>query len=83
MNTKLTLKLSKEAIEKAKSYASSTNESLSSLVEKYFRLISSKMNTKDFEISQNVLELSGIIKLDKNFDLKKEYHKHLREKYRK
>ena len=81
MNTKLTLKLSKEAIDKAKSYASDTNESLSSLVEKYFRLISSKMNTKDFEISQNVLELSGIIKLNKNFDLKKEHRKHILEKY--
>ncbi|MBL7127617.1 MAG: hypothetical protein ISS16_01380 [Ignavibacteria bacterium] len=81
MNVKLTLKLSKEAIDKAKSYANNTNESLSSLVEKYFRLISSKMNTKDFEISQNVLELSGIIKLDKKFDLKKEYRKHIIEKY--
>ena len=81
MNTKLTLKLSKEAIDKAKSYANNKNESLSSLVEKYFRIISAKTDTKDFEISQNVLELSGIIKLDKNFDLKKEYRKHIMEKY--
>ncbi len=81
MNTKLTLKLSKEVIDKAKSYALNTNQSLSSLVEKYFRIISAKINTKDFEISQNVLELSGIIKLDENFDLKKEYHKHILEKY--
>ena len=81
MNTKLTLKLSKEAIDKAKSYAKNTNESLSSLVEKYFRIISAKTDTKDLEISQNVLELSGIIKLDRNFDLKKENRKHIMEKY--
>jgi len=81
MNVKLTLKLSKEAIDKEKSYASNTNESLSSLVEKYFRLISLKMNTKDFEISQNVLDLSRVIKLDKKFDLKREYRKRIMEKY--
>ena len=35
----------------------------------------------EIEISPNVLELSGIIKLPKDIDLKKEYGKHLEEKH--
>ena len=81
MNTKLTLKLNKKAIERAKNYARKNKKSLSVLVENYFNLITEKENTDDFEISPNVEELSGIIKLPKNIEVKEEYKKHLEEKY--
>ena len=81
MNTKLTLKLNKRTIENAKRYARKNNQSLSSLVERYFNLISEKEKSPEIEISPNVKELSGIIKLDKYFDLKDEYRKHIMEKY--
>jgi len=73
MNAKLTLKLKKDVIERAKRYAQKNNLSLSSLVQNYFSLISEKYDVSDEEISPLVQEMSGIIKLEKNFDLKKEY----------
>lgn len=85
MDAKLTLKLSRRSIEKAKRYARKQNQSLSSLVEEYFNLISSakdeKKNQKEIEISPNVFEISGIIKLGKDFNLKEDYEKYLSEKY--
>ena len=39
MNTKLTLTLEKEVIEKAKEFAARQGQSLSSLVENYFKLL--------------------------------------------
>ncbi len=81
MDTKLTLKLNKRSIERAKRYAKKHNQSLSVLVEEYFDLISDKGKSSDLEISPNVLELSGIIKLSDYFDAKAEYGKHIEEKY--
>ncbi|MBU0474100.1 MAG: hypothetical protein KKF62_08035 [Bacteroidetes bacterium] len=81
MNTKLTLKLNKRSIERAKRYAHKNKKSLSAIVENYFNMITEKENNDEFEISPNVLELSGIIKLDADFDLKEAYGKHLEEKY--
>lgn len=81
MNTKLTLKLNKRAIERAKKYAQNNKQSLSVMVENYFNMIAEKDSVTDIEISPNVLELSGIIKLSENFNLKKLYGKHLEDKY--
>ena len=81
MNSKLTLKLNKGSIERAKRYAKKHNQSLSVLVEKYFNLISEKEKNTETEISPNVMELSGIIKLDKDYNIKSEYGKHIEEKY--
>lgn len=81
MNTKLTLKLNKRVIERAKKYAQKNNQSLSIIVENYFKTISDKENKNDIEISPNVLELSGIIKLSENLNLKEIYGKHLNKKY--
>lgn len=81
MNTKLTLKLNRRTIENAKRYAKKTNQSLSSLVEQYFNLISEKENSPDIEISPNIKELSGIIKLNESFNLKDDYRKYITEKY--
>ena len=81
MNSKLTLKLNKGSIERAKRYAKKHNQSLSVLVEKYFNLISEKEKNMETEISPNVMELSGIIKLDKDYNIKSEYGKYIEEKY--
>jgi len=80
MNTKLTLKLSKKSIESAKKYAQKNKQSLSVMVEKYFNLISEK-DSAEVEITPNVVELSGIIKLPEEINLKEIYGKHVEEKY--
>jgi len=87
MNTKLTLSLEKEVIEKAKIYAKGTGRSLSEMVENYFRnLVSRSQNDTKIEdeygdIDPKLKKLIGIIKLPEDFDIEKvkeEYHK---EKY--
>lgn len=83
MNTKLTLKLNKKIIERTKKHAQKNKQSLSAMVEKYFNLISGQESSAGIDISPNVMELSGIIKLKKDVDLKLEYGKHIEEKYNK
>jgi len=81
MNIKLTLKIDNSIIEKAKSYARNKNTSLSKLIESYLgKLV--EPNDND-EITPFVKSLSGIIDLPENFDSKKEYKKHLENKYAK
>lgn len=80
MNTKLTLVLDKQVIERAKSYASSQKTSLSKLVEVYLDRITSEEKTKE-EISPLVKSLSGVISLPENVDFKDEYANHLAKKY--
>ncbi|MBZ0181025.1 MAG: DUF6364 family protein [Melioribacteraceae bacterium] len=83
MNTKLTLKLNKRAIERAKRYAKKNKTSLSGMVENYFNMIANKEEKNNIDISPNVLELSGILELSKEINIKEEYGKHLEEKYAK
>lgn len=83
MNTKLTLKLNKKAIDRAKKYAQRNKQSLSVMVEKYFNLISDKESITEIEISPNVLELSGIIKLPEHINMKEVYRDHIGAKYSK
>jgi hypothetical protein len=80
-NTKLTLNVDKNVIEKAKAYAKSQKISLSRLIESYLAsLISQK--SKDIDISPLVESLSGVIELDKDFDYKQKYTDYLIEKYK-
>ncbi len=81
MNSKLTLKLNKRSIERAKKYAQKNKQSLSIMVENYFNIIAEKDIANDLEISPNVRELSGIINLSENINMKQIYGKHLEEKY--
>jgi hypothetical protein len=81
MHTKLTLKLSKKVIDKAKGYAKSKHTSLSVLVENYFKSLAEEKENSEKELSPIVQELSGIIELPEGFDMKKEYTKYLIEKY--
>jgi hypothetical protein len=81
MDTKLTLNVDKNVIEKAKAYAKSQKISLSRLIESYLAsLISQK--SKDIDISPLVESLSGVIELDQDFDYKQEYTDYLIEKYK-
>ncbi|MFY9311432.1 MAG: DUF6364 family protein [Bacteroidia bacterium] len=81
MDTKLTLKLDSSIIEQAKTYAKSKNTSLSKLIESYLGLLIEPNNNQ--EITPLVKSLSGVIDLPKNFDYKKDYKKHLLNKYSK
>jgi len=85
MDTKLTLKLNKEVIEKAKAYASSTDRSLSRLVETYLKsLVTTEVKEDDdiIMISPFVKSLSSGVKVPSDLDYKKEYIDHLQEKYK-
>jgi hypothetical protein len=81
MDTKLTLRLDNSIIEKAKNYAKNKNTSLSKLIESYLGKLVTPNDTN--EVTPLVKSLSGVIDLPKNFDTKKEYKKHLSNKYTK
>lgn len=69
MNTKLTLTIEKEVIDIAKEYAKEKGQSLSEMVENYFKMLTSgkrKMNEK--QLSPNVRKLRGIIKADNDLN---------------
>ena len=81
MDTKLTLKLEQEIIEKAKEYAKSRKTSLSKLIENYLQKITSQ-NEGNEKITPLVKSLSGIIDLPKDFDHKDGYADFLINKYK-
>lgn len=82
MNTKLTLTIEKEVIEIAKEYAKEKGQSLSELVENYFKLITVKRNKlEEKQLSPKVRKLRGIIKTDENFDYKQTLTEELGKKY--
>jgi len=82
MDTKLTLKLNRAVIEKAKIYAKAKNTSVSKLIENYIQSITENSSDDKQEITPVVKSLSGIIKLPKNYDSKKEYADFLTKKYK-
>ena len=83
MDTKLTLKLDHDIIERVKIYAQQQQQSLSALVERYFRYLLDQEHPRTVsQISPTVKELSGIIQLDPDLDAQEEYTTYLLEKYR-
>jgi hypothetical protein len=86
METKLTLKLDKTVIEKAKQYAASQNRSLSKIIEAYLQTLTNKGKTvkKEIEIpiSSFVKSMSTGVQIQIDLDSKKEYTDHLLEKYK-
>ncbi len=82
MNTKLTLTLEKEVIEIAKKYAKERGQSLSELVENYFKLVTvNRRNIKSNQLSPKVRKLRGIIKTDEDLDYKQILTEELSKKY--
>jgi hypothetical protein len=82
MNTKLTLTLEKEVIERAKKYASDQGRSLSEIVESYFKMLTANPEEERKEdISPMVRKLRGVLNVDKNFDYKTVLEEELMKKY--
>jgi hypothetical protein len=81
MDTKLTLNVDKDVIEQAKEYAKSHKISLSRLIESYLSSIIANKD-REIEITSLVKSLSGVIKLENNFDFKESYTDYLMEKYK-
>lgn len=82
MNTKLTLKLDQEIIEKAKHYASERKLSLSRIIENYLNSLTSDQTNNDIEISPFVKSLSSGISIPADYDYKKERADYLDQKYK-
>ncbi|MGA1840926.1 MAG: DUF6364 family protein [bacterium] len=82
MVTKLTLKLDKEIIERAKKYAGKRHISLSKIVEKYFKSLTYEERNEKADYSPLIKELSGIINLKSDSDIKDEYTHYLIDKYK-
>lgn len=86
MNTKLTLTLEKEVIEKAKEFAARQGQSLSSLVENYFKHLTfekkEQPEKKEWKpLPESFLKLEGCLKHEGEFNYKEELTKALEEKY--
>jgi len=82
MNTKLTLTIQKEVIKIAKEYSKEKGQSLSELVENYFKLITNERRPiKPSELSPRVKRLRGIIKADEDLDYKQILTEELLKKY--
>jgi hypothetical protein len=82
MNTKLTLTIEKEIIEEAKEYAKKKGQSLSDLVENYFKLLTkNERQIEPKQLSPRVKRLRGILKVDKDFNYKSVLEEELAKKY--
>ncbi len=79
MQTKLTLRLDDELINRAKSYAKKSGKSVSQIVAGYFSLLDDKPEKETSEFTPIVRSLKGSLKGVKVG--KKDYHKYLAEKH--
>ena len=85
MEAKLTLKLDKGVIEKAKSYAASQKRSLSKLIETYLKSLASTTEPnvgEEIQISPFVRSLSSGVNIPSDIDYQKQYKDHLSEKHK-
>lgn len=85
MDTKLTIKLDKYVIDKAKIYASSHKKSLSRLIESYLKSLvvqDNSDNNEEIKISPFVKSMSTGVNIPSDLDYKKDYTDHLLEKYK-
>ncbi|MFN2261744.1 MAG: DUF6364 family protein [Psychroflexus sp.] len=82
MNTKLTLTIEKEVIEITKKYAKEKGQSLSEMVENYFKLLTvDRREVEEKHLSPKIRKLRGIIKTDENIDYKQTLTEELSKKY--
>ena len=85
MDTKLTLRLDKYVIDKAKDYASSHNRSLSKMIESYLKSLidkESEPQSDEIEISPFVKSMKTGVKIPADYDYKNTYGDYLSEKYK-
>ena len=85
MNAKLTLKLNKLVIEKAKQYAQAEGKSLSGIVETYLKFLvnaEGEDDREEIQISPFVESMRTGVQLPADLDYKKDYNNYLGKKYR-
>jgi hypothetical protein len=83
METKLTLRLNDNVIERAKNYARSHKISLSKMIESYLDSITKQKEEENkIPITPLVESLSGVIVLPADFDYKRNYRDYLENKYK-
>jgi hypothetical protein len=79
MQTKITLRLEKELIQRAKSFAERTGKSVSQIVADYFASLGTTPPEKDIELTPVVRSLKGALRgTDARIE---DYHRHLEDKY--
>ncbi|MFV0573080.1 MAG: DUF6364 family protein [Xanthomarina gelatinilytica] len=82
MNTKLTLTIEREIIERAKKYAKGKNRSLSDIIENYLKILTKEeRSNKRKKLNPAVESLKGSFKMPKDMDYKKELKDRLEKKY--
>lgn len=81
MDSKLTLSVNKSLAEKAKLYARSQGRSLSDLVESYFKLLTRDEEEFNLPISSKLKSMKGALKVDAEYNYKKELSDSLSKKY--
>ena len=84
MDTKLTLKLNKTVIDKAKAYAAEHKKSLSGMIEAYLKsLIDKEADTEGdaIELSPFVKNMKTGVQIPSDTELKDTYRDHLNKKY--
>jgi replicative DNA helicase len=79
MQTKLTLRIDKDLIQKAKRYSKKTGTSVSRMVSDYLRLVTAREEKKEQELTPRVRRLMGALKGSKLSE--EDYKRHLEEKY--
>ena len=85
MDAKLTLKLDKMVIDRAKEYAKKHQRSLSRMIESYLRSLTASKDSSSIdgiEISSFVKSMSTGVNIPSDLDYKKEYANYLDEKYK-
>jgi hypothetical protein len=82
MQSKLTLSIEQEVIDRAKAYAKEQGISLSKLVQNFLKKEAKSFRPKnDTEPSKKLNHLVGVLTLPEDYDLKNEKAKQLWEKY--
>jgi hypothetical protein len=82
MNTKLTLSIEQELIQKAKDYAKQKNLSLSDIIKNYLTILTQEEKKENLiTLTPIVKSLKGSFKMPANMDYKEELSKRLEQKY--
>ncbi|PJR04519.1 DUF6364 family protein [Avrilella dinanensis] len=82
MNTKLTLTIEEDIIERAKNYAKKKNRSLSDIIENYLKALTEKeQKTKEQKLNPIIESLKGSFKMPKDMDYEEELRERLEKKY--
>lgn len=82
MNTKLTLTIEEDIIERAKNYAKKKNRSLSDIIENYLKALTEKeQKTKEQKLNPIIESLKGSFKMPKDMDYENELRERLEKKY--